>query len=146
MSIRPRQWTNKDGNLSTRWVLDYVDGRGKRRHLTFKKKREAKAARTRIETEKAGGVHTANRASITVPCEGKEPEGNEMTNELLDKHGRAFLECAQDDSAFAVAFALLCVADAITKHGLPTRKIKRTGDLMDKRNQRIWDLIEQAKQ
>ena len=75
-----------------------------------------------------------------------EPEGNEMTNELLDKHGRAFLECAQDDSAFAVAFALLCVADAITKHGLPTRKIKRTGDLMDKRNQRIWDLIVQAKQ
>ena len=66
-----------------------------------------------------------------------------MTDELLDKHGRAFLECAQDDSAFAVAFALLCVANAITKHGSPARKIKRTGDLMDKRNQRIWDLIEQ---
>jgi hypothetical protein len=76
-----------------------------------------------------------------------EPEGNEMTNELLDKHGRAFLECAEDDSGFAVAFALLCVADAIATHGSSMAaielQIKKIRDLMERRSQRIWDLIEQ---
>ena len=34
--------------------------------LAFEKKRDAEAARTRIETELAGGIHTADRASATV--------------------------------------------------------------------------------
>jgi integrase len=95
MSIRPRQWTNKDGSLSTRWVFDYVDGGGKRRHLTFEKKREAEAARTKIETEKAGRLHTAKRASVTIQqaselwytgCEARTPPIERTT---LDTYKRA---------------------------------------------------------
>jgi hypothetical protein len=66
MSIRPRQWKNKDGSLSGGWVLDYKDNGGKRRSLAFEFKREAEAARTKIETEKAGGIHIAKRAGTTI--------------------------------------------------------------------------------
>jgi integrase/transposase len=94
MSIRPRQWRNKDGSLSERWVYDYVDNSSKRRHRTFRRKREAEAARQKIEAELAGGIHTASRASVTVQqsselwytaCEARNPPFERTT---LDAYKR----------------------------------------------------------
>ncbi len=51
---------------TTRWLVDYKDQQGKRRFQTFDTKKEADAARVRIEGEIAQGVHTAENASITV--------------------------------------------------------------------------------
>jgi integrase len=95
MSIRPRNWRNKDGSLSTRWVYDYVDNSGKRHHKTYKRKRDADFGRQKIEAELAGGIHTASRASVTVQqaselwytaCEARNPPFERTT---LDTYKRA---------------------------------------------------------
>jgi integrase len=89
MSIRPRQWRNEDGSLSSRWQYDYVDNGGKRRNRQFKLKRQAEAFRQKTETELAGGIHTANRASVAIQqaselwltaCEARDIERTTLDN------------------------------------------------------------------
>src|SRR5689334_2292443 len=63
--VRKRTWETKTGP-KTAWLVDYRDGTGKRRFLTFKLKREAEAALADVQVEVKKGVHTPARASITV--------------------------------------------------------------------------------
>jgi integrase len=59
--------SEKTGEVTTtRWLVDYKDQSGKRRFQTFDTKREAEAARVRIEGEIAQGVHTPENTSITI--------------------------------------------------------------------------------
>ena len=65
-SIRPRSWTNPDGTTSRRWVLDYVDDKGKRHRRHFEKKGDANDERIRIEGAIADGLYVADRKGLTV--------------------------------------------------------------------------------
>jgi integrase len=63
--VRKRTWQTKDG-AKTAWLVDYRDGSGKRRFLTYKLKREAEAALADVQVEVKKGIHTPARTSITV--------------------------------------------------------------------------------
>ena len=66
MSIRKRTWKTAKGEAKEAWVVDYVDGAGKRRLKTFSKKKEADAYETTAKHELAQGTHTPDSASVTV--------------------------------------------------------------------------------
>ena len=79
-AVRKRSWTTKAGT-STAWLVDYRDGQGKRRFMSFDTKKEAQAALADVTVEVKRGVHTPAAASITVAqaaeiwIERGEPEG-----------------------------------------------------------------------
>jgi integrase len=64
-SIRKREWTSR-GQARSAWVLDYVDGAGKRRLKTFPTKKEADAWAVTALHEVKQGIHTADSSSVTV--------------------------------------------------------------------------------
>lgn len=66
MSVPKRIWTIGKGVTKSAWLVDYVDGRGKRRAKTFDRK-EADAFHASATVE----VHVADRASITAAAAGK---------------------------------------------------------------------------
>ena len=66
MSVRKREWTTPAGEKKTAWQVDYRDQQGNRRSRQFPRKRDADEFRVRAEGEIASGIHTADRASITV--------------------------------------------------------------------------------
>jgi len=66
MSIRKRTWTNKDGTVTEKWLVDYSDNGGVRRNLQFDRKRDAEAALARIRIELDQHSHVASRQSATV--------------------------------------------------------------------------------
>ncbi len=66
MAIRKRQWTAPDGTPKQAWQVDYRDTAGKRRSKQFSRKRDAEAWQVGAAHEVATGIHTADRASITV--------------------------------------------------------------------------------
>lgn len=76
MAVRLRKWTTASGEDRSAWVVDYLDGRGKRRLKTFPagKGQESKArdfeAKTRMDIRK--GVHVADSASLTVAEAGEK--------------------------------------------------------------------------
>lgn len=70
MSIRKREWTTPKGVQKTAWVVDYVDGQGKRRLKTFAKKKDADQFAATAKVEVRDGVHVADSASITVEKAG----------------------------------------------------------------------------
>lgn len=70
MSIRKREWTTPKGVQKTAWVVDYVDGQGKRRLKTFVKKKEADQFAATAKVEVRDGVHVADSASVTVETAG----------------------------------------------------------------------------
>lgn len=57
-TVRKRKWTHK-GVEKEAWVVSYTDQDGTRRLKTFEKKKEADAYRQQVESEIAGGTHTA---------------------------------------------------------------------------------------
>lgn len=65
-TITKRRWRSSDGQWKEAWRLRYVDGQGQPRTKQFDKKGDASAYRVKVESEVAAGVHTADRASITV--------------------------------------------------------------------------------
>jgi integrase len=65
MSVRKRQWTTK-GQPKEAWVVDYVDGQGKRRLKTFPRKKEADAFSATARVEVRQGTHVADSVSVTV--------------------------------------------------------------------------------
>ncbi|MDI7921756.1 tyrosine-type recombinase/integrase [Ferirhizobium litorale] len=74
MSVRKREWTNpKTGERKSAWVVDYVDGNGKRRLKTFPsgKKKEAVQFSNSTAVEIRAGVHVADRETITIEEAGK---------------------------------------------------------------------------
>lgn len=66
MSVRKRNWTTAKGEEKTAWVVDYVDGKGKRRLKTFAKKKEADAFAATASVEVRDGIHVADRETVTV--------------------------------------------------------------------------------
>jgi integrase len=66
MSVRRRTWTTSKGVQKQAWLVDYVDGQGKRRAKTFDRKKEADAFHASASVEVRDGVHVHHRDSITV--------------------------------------------------------------------------------
>jgi integrase len=65
VSIRKRAWGE---GLSRReaWIVDYSDQGGKRRHKTFKRKRDAETFAATTHVQIGQGTHVADSASVTV--------------------------------------------------------------------------------
>lgn len=71
MSVRKRTWTTPKGEEKTAWVVDYVDGAGKRHLKTFKLKKQADAFAATAAVEVREGVHVADSASVNIEAAGK---------------------------------------------------------------------------
>jgi integrase len=65
-TVRKRQWTTRQGEVKTAWVVDYFDQHGERHLKTFATKRVAESWLTDTRTEVKAGVHTPDAGSITV--------------------------------------------------------------------------------
>ena len=70
MSVRKRKWVTRGGEAKEAWVVDYVDGSGKRRLKTFPRKKEADAFAAKAGVEVREGTHVADSASATVAQAG----------------------------------------------------------------------------
>ncbi|KTR05019.1 integrase [Aureimonas ureilytica] len=70
MSVRKREWTTPAGETKTAWVVDYMDGTGKRRLKTFRLKKQADAFAATATVEVRQGVHVADSASTTIAAAG----------------------------------------------------------------------------
>jgi integrase len=70
VSVRPREWISK-GEIQRAWAVDYVDQEGKRRHRTFKKKKDADTFATTSKIEVWDGTHVPDSKSVTVKEAGK---------------------------------------------------------------------------
>jgi len=70
MSVRKRSWTSPSGEAKSAWQADYTDQNGVRRRETFTTKKDADAFLLKARVEIKDGVHTADRASITVADAG----------------------------------------------------------------------------
>jgi integrase len=66
MSIRKRTWTNKQGTISERWLVDYVDQDGTRCAKNFKLKKDAERYHAQVNVEVHQGIHTAPSKSPTI--------------------------------------------------------------------------------
>jgi integrase len=71
MSVRKRKWTNAKGEAKEAWAVDYVDQSGARRLKTFTRKKDADDFHAKAKVEIKAGIHTADRASITVAEAGE---------------------------------------------------------------------------
>jgi integrase len=71
MSVRKREWVNPKGEAREAWVVDYVDGSGKRRNKNFKRKRDADAYANRVGAEVRAGTHTPDSTSLTIAEAGQ---------------------------------------------------------------------------
>lgn len=65
-TVSKRSWTKRHGEKRSAWVVSYYDHEGNQHRLQFRTKREAEDERIRVEGELAGGVHVADRDSVTV--------------------------------------------------------------------------------
>lgn len=65
-TVRRRAWTTRTGERREAWRVRYVDQHGIARTRQFDLKRDADAFRIRAEGEVVAGIHTADRASVTV--------------------------------------------------------------------------------
>jgi integrase len=64
-TVRKRTWETKDG-ISTAWLVDYRDGAGRRRFMSFERKKDAEDALAEVTVEVKRGIHTPARDSMTV--------------------------------------------------------------------------------
>ena len=65
-TVRRRTWQTGKGERKDAWRVRYVDQHGIDRTRQFDLKRDADAFRVKAESEVLAGIHTADRASITV--------------------------------------------------------------------------------
>jgi integrase len=66
MSVRKRSWKTPKGEGKEAWVVDYVDQHGDRHIKTFARKKDADAHHAVVAVDVRAGIHTAERASITI--------------------------------------------------------------------------------
>jgi len=66
MSVRKRSWKTPSGEPREAWIVDYADQRGTRHIKTFARKKDADAYRARVVVDVKAGIHTADRASVTI--------------------------------------------------------------------------------
>ena len=71
MSVRKRKWKSPQGETREAWVVDYVDGSGKRRNKNFQRKRDADTYANRVNAEVRAGTHTPDSISPTVAEAGQ---------------------------------------------------------------------------
>jgi len=71
MSVRKRSWKSTEGEDKVAWVVDYVDQGGKRRHMTFERKKDADGFEASAKVEVRAGIHTADSASVSVAEAGE---------------------------------------------------------------------------
>jgi integrase len=90
--VRKRTWTTKTGP-KTAWLVDYRDQAGKRRFMTYDRKKDADAALIDAQGEIKQGIHTPSRASATIAeaaeiwmraC-GETPEGAKPHPDPLER-------------------------------------------------------------
>lgn len=90
MSIRKRTWTSK-GEQKTAWVVDYVDGKGKRRLKTFARKKEADQFAATAKVEVREGVHVADSETVMIKEAGalwlKSCDAAGLERSTLDQYG-----------------------------------------------------------
>jgi integrase len=66
MSIKEREWTNKDGSVTRVWVSGYNDANGKWKTKQFNKKKDAQAHQESVKTDVRKGIHIADSEGITI--------------------------------------------------------------------------------
>jgi integrase len=66
VSVRKRSWKTQNGEVREAWIVDYADQRSQRHIKTFARKKDAEAFHAGVTADIAAGLHTAERASITV--------------------------------------------------------------------------------
>lgn len=66
MSVRKREWTTRQGEAKTAWVVDYTDQKGTRRLKTFARKKDADAFSSSTAVAISRGEHVADSATVTV--------------------------------------------------------------------------------
>jgi integrase len=71
MSVRKRSWKTPSGEVREAWIVDYADQRGSRHIKTFARKKDADAHHARVGVDVRAGIHTADRASITIMEAGR---------------------------------------------------------------------------
>ena len=100
-SVRKRTWKSGE-QTKTAWIADYFDQAGKRHIKTFEKKGEATAWLRNAIVEVSKGIHTPERASLTIAEAGDlwilqaETDGLEYSTirqyrQHLDLHIKPFL-------------------------------------------------------
>jgi integrase len=65
-TVRKRKWTNDNGEVSTRWFVDFYDAQGSRDRKLFDNRREADAFRVEIEGQLRNNTFRPDAAKITV--------------------------------------------------------------------------------
>lgn len=70
MSVRKRKWTTAKGQEKEAWVIDYTDGKGKRRLKTFDRKKDADTFAAASSVQIKEGTHVAESDSTTVAKAG----------------------------------------------------------------------------
>jgi integrase len=71
MSIRRRNWENRDGSVGEAWLVNYTDRAGKRRLKTFHRKRDAEVFESAVGVDVRTGIHVPDSQSIIVAQAGK---------------------------------------------------------------------------
>jgi integrase len=71
MSVRKRSWKTPSGEAREAWIVDYSDQRGTRHIKTFARKRDADAHHASVAVDVRAGIHTADRASVTITEAGR---------------------------------------------------------------------------
>lgn len=87
-SIEKRSWTNKTGEVSTRWRVTYTDQSGRIRTKQFKKHSEAKAFRNTVTAAVQAGTHVHDRDTVTIA----DAADTWLTATLNGRDGRAPVE------------------------------------------------------
>lgn len=87
-SIEKRGWTNKTGEVSTRWRVTYTDQSGRIRTKSFKKQAEAKAFRNTVTSAVQAGTHVHDRDTVTIG----DAASTWLTATLNGRDGRAPVE------------------------------------------------------
>ena len=70
-TVRKRSWVTRKGEAKTAWVADYCDQHGKPHLKTFAAKKAADGWLLQARAEVRDGLHTPDRASITVADAGE---------------------------------------------------------------------------
>src|SRR5262249_21289543 len=71
MSIKEREWTNKDGSITRVWVSGYNDANGKWKTKQFNKKKDAQAHQDSVKTDVRKGIHIADSEGIPIEQPGR---------------------------------------------------------------------------
>jgi integrase len=72
MSIRKRNWENRDGSVGEAWVVNYTDRAGKRRLKTFHRKRDAEVFESAVSVDVRAGTHVPDSQSVIIAQAGKQ--------------------------------------------------------------------------